>query len=243
MNGCRITCCGKCCKYSGFSKWHSKYNQQEGDVNEKQDGILPGVFETLEKKGFSIRPPSSPDYVADIYHKNRQIAFYGRQDTDVFQKKANDQQNAVELENKGNELMAQGQYESAITFYQTAQAIYIRLELPELADGLNRKIEATRAGIEAEAAPKAEGNSHAGNTGIRTEARAGSRPSGVWAWNGAATSLCAPWLTGTAGPDRRPPALMPFQFPEMSIDYTGSQTAGPGGRGRQTFLQTINNPQ
>ena len=57
-----------------------KYNQQEGDVNEKQDGILPGVFETLEKKGFSIRPPSSPDYVADIYHKNRQIAFYGRQD-------------------------------------------------------------------------------------------------------------------------------------------------------------------
>lgn len=37
-------------------------------------------FETLEKKGFSIRPPSSPDYVADIYHKNRQIAFYGRQD-------------------------------------------------------------------------------------------------------------------------------------------------------------------
>ena len=38
-------------------------------------------FETLEKKGFSIRPPSSPDYVADIYHKNRQIAFYGRQDT------------------------------------------------------------------------------------------------------------------------------------------------------------------
>lgn len=37
-------------------------------------------FETLEKKGFSIRPPSSPDYVADIYHKDRQIAFYGRQD-------------------------------------------------------------------------------------------------------------------------------------------------------------------
>lgn len=37
-------------------------------------------FETLEKRGFSIRPPSSPDYVADIYHKNRQIAFYGRQD-------------------------------------------------------------------------------------------------------------------------------------------------------------------
>lgn len=40
-------------------------------------------FETLEKKGFSIRPPSSPDYVADIYYKNRQIAFYARQDAIV----------------------------------------------------------------------------------------------------------------------------------------------------------------
>jgi len=38
-------------------------------------------FEVLEKKGFSIRPPSSPDYVADIYHRDRQIAFYGKQDT------------------------------------------------------------------------------------------------------------------------------------------------------------------
>lgn len=69
------------------------------------------------------------------------------------QQKANDQQNAVELENKGNELMAQGQYESAITFYQTAQAIYIRLELQELADGINHKIEAARAGIKAGIAP------------------------------------------------------------------------------------------
>lgn len=38
-------------------------------------------FEVLEKKRFSIKPPSSPDYVADIYYKGRQIAFYGRQDT------------------------------------------------------------------------------------------------------------------------------------------------------------------
>ena len=37
-------------------------------------------FEVLEKKGFSIRPPSSPDYVADIYHRERQIAFYGKLD-------------------------------------------------------------------------------------------------------------------------------------------------------------------
>lgn len=66
------------------------------------------------------------------------------------QQKANDQQNAIELENKGNELVSQGQYESAVTFYQTAQAIYIRLELPDLADGINKKIAAARAGIEAE---------------------------------------------------------------------------------------------
>lgn len=37
-------------------------------------------FETLEKKGFSIRPPSSPDYVADIYRRDRQIAFYAKHD-------------------------------------------------------------------------------------------------------------------------------------------------------------------
>ena len=63
--------------------------------------------------------------------------------------KANDQQNAIELENKGNELLAEGKYENAITFYQTAQAIYVRLELPDLADGINGKIAAARAGIEA----------------------------------------------------------------------------------------------
>lgn len=65
------------------------------------------------------------------------------------QQKANDQQNAIELENKGNELLAEGKFESAITFYQTAQAIYVRLELPELADGINGKIAAAKAGIEA----------------------------------------------------------------------------------------------
>lgn len=70
------------------------------------------------------------------------------------QQKANDQQNAIELENKGNQLLEEGNYESAITFYQTAQAIYIRLELPELADGINKKIGAARAGIEAQKAIK-----------------------------------------------------------------------------------------
>lgn len=37
-------------------------------------------FESIEKKGFSIRPPSSPDYVADIYHREKPIAFYSKQD-------------------------------------------------------------------------------------------------------------------------------------------------------------------
>lgn len=66
------------------------------------------------------------------------------------QQKANDQQNAIELENKGNELLSEGKYENAITFYQTAQALYVRLELAELANGINGKIAAARAGIEAE---------------------------------------------------------------------------------------------
>lgn len=37
-------------------------------------------FEAIEKKGFSIRPPSSPDYVADLYYWDKPIAFYGKQD-------------------------------------------------------------------------------------------------------------------------------------------------------------------
>lgn len=67
------------------------------------------------------------------------------------QQKANDQQSAIDLENQGNMLFAKGQYESAITFYQTAQAIYRRLELDELADNLNPKIDAARAGMNAAA--------------------------------------------------------------------------------------------
>jgi serine/threonine protein phosphatase PrpC len=75
------------------------------------------------------------------------------------QQKANDQQNAIELENQGNELLAQGQYDHAITFYQAAQTIYIRLEMVSMAVNLNQKIEAARAGsaakVSEEAAKKA----------------------------------------------------------------------------------------
>ncbi|MEY8356569.1 hypothetical protein AALB39_24900 [Lachnospiraceae bacterium 54-53] len=66
------------------------------------------------------------------------------------QQKLNDQKNAIDLENKGNELLAEGKYESAVTYYQTARAIYVRLEMTELADGINDKIAAAKAGIRAE---------------------------------------------------------------------------------------------
>ena len=65
------------------------------------------------------------------------------------QQKANDQKNAIDLENQGNQLFADGKYESAITYYRTAQAIYTQLELVELADALNDKIAAAQAGIAA----------------------------------------------------------------------------------------------
>lgn len=71
------------------------------------------------------------------------------------QQKLNDQKNAIDLENKGNELLADEKYESAITYYQTAQAIYVRLELSDVADGLNQKIAAAKAGIKAREEKKA----------------------------------------------------------------------------------------
>lgn len=72
------------------------------------------------------------------------------------EKKANDQKNAIDLENQGNQLLAEGSYESAITFYQAAKAIYNRLELSELAEAINQKIAAANAGIAARAAEATE---------------------------------------------------------------------------------------
>ena len=71
------------------------------------------------------------------------------------QQKANDQKNAIELENKGNELVAAGQYEQAITFYRAAQSTYSRLEMYDLAYSTADKIEAAQAGISAVKASKA----------------------------------------------------------------------------------------
>ena len=37
-------------------------------------------FEALQKKGFTVQPSTSPDYVADIYHKDKLITFFTKND-------------------------------------------------------------------------------------------------------------------------------------------------------------------
>lgn len=69
------------------------------------------------------------------------------------EQKSNDQKNAIDLENKGNELLAEGKYDNAITYYRTAQSIYERLELSDRAAALEEKIAAARAGLEGEMGP------------------------------------------------------------------------------------------
>lgn len=78
------------------------------------------------------------------------------------QQKLNDQKNAIDLENKGNELLAEEKYESAITYYQTARTIYIRLEMYELADGINDKITSAKAGIKTKDQKTSESDSGTG---------------------------------------------------------------------------------
>lgn len=65
------------------------------------------------------------------------------------EQKSNDQQGAMAMENQGNTLLSQGFYEEAITFYQTAQAIYKSLDMDDLAEGIEQKILAAQAGMEA----------------------------------------------------------------------------------------------
>ena len=69
------------------------------------------------------------------------------------EQKSNDQKNAIDLENKGNELLAEGKYDNAITYYRTAQSIYERLELTDRASAIEEKIAAARAGLEGEMGP------------------------------------------------------------------------------------------
>ncbi|MCM1561010.1 MAG: hypothetical protein NC123_15935 [Butyrivibrio sp.] len=75
------------------------------------------------------------------------------------EQRTNDQQNAIDLENKGNELLAEGSYESAITFYQAARTIYGRLDMTEMAERIEPKIAAAQAGITAMNAKAAENES------------------------------------------------------------------------------------
>lgn len=72
------------------------------------------------------------------------------------EEKENDRQSAIAIENQGNVLFVEGDYESAITFYRAAQAIYNRLELSELAEGIEIKISAAAAGVDARNAALAE---------------------------------------------------------------------------------------
>lgn len=72
------------------------------------------------------------------------------------EQRLNDQQNAIDMENQANELLAEGSYESAITFYRAAQAIYNQLDLAVLAEGIDNKIAAAEAGIAARDARAAE---------------------------------------------------------------------------------------
>lgn len=122
------------------------YKEGKAEALEKQIAAEEKI-ESQEQKDRDRKKELEESAAAEVAKQQEEEA--AKQDLEN-QQKANDQQNAIDLENKGNELMVQGRYESAITFYQTAQVIYIRLELPELADGLNAKIQAARAGIEAE---------------------------------------------------------------------------------------------
>ena len=41
-------------------------------------------FEELEKKGFGVAQPSSPDYVVDIQFKGKTIAFYTKGEAEAY---------------------------------------------------------------------------------------------------------------------------------------------------------------
>lgn len=73
------------------------------------------------------------------------------------EQKTNDRKSAIELENQGNELMEKGRYEQAVTFYRTAQSLYKRLDLHDLANSVGEKIAAAQAGSEAARLLKEDG--------------------------------------------------------------------------------------
>lgn len=66
------------------------------------------------------------------------------------EQKSNDLKSAIDMENQGNDLLADGFYDEAITFYQTAQVLYSKLGMEDLAEGADLKIIAAQAGKEAD---------------------------------------------------------------------------------------------
>lgn len=124
------------------------YSDGKAEALEKQ-AAAEAELEKAEMEEEARRKEQEEAIAAEVAKQQQEEAAAQELDN---QQKANDQQNAIELENQGNSLLAQGQYESAVTFYQTAQSIYRRLELTDLADNLNPKIEAARAGMAAAAA-------------------------------------------------------------------------------------------
>lgn len=65
------------------------------------------------------------------------------------EKDVTDLRNAIEMENQGNEFLATGSYDGAAAFYRAARAIYDRLGLTDLAEGIDGKIAAAEAGTAA----------------------------------------------------------------------------------------------
>ena len=125
------------------------YSDGKAEALEKQ-AAAEAELEKAEMEEEARRKEQEEAIAAEVAKQQQEEAAAQELDN---QQKANDQQNAIELENQGNSLLAQGQYESAVTFYQTAQSIYRRVELSDPADNLNPKIEAARAGM----APAAAG--------------------------------------------------------------------------------------
>ena len=121
------------------------YGDGKAEALEKQ-AAAEEALEKAEMEEESRKKEHEKEIAAEVARQQQEEAAAQELDN---QQKANDQQNAIDLENQGNSLLAQGQYESAITFYQTAQAIYKRLDLTDLANNLNPKIEAARAGMAA----------------------------------------------------------------------------------------------
>ena len=53
---------------------------RKGKFMKSKVEFYKAFFEELEKKGFGVAQPSSPDYVVDIQFKGKTIAFYTKAD-------------------------------------------------------------------------------------------------------------------------------------------------------------------